>query len=330
VTTRKLSSGGTNYALAQTDYYSDDRLQCSALRMNTSVYASLPSSACTLGTQGSYGPDRISKNVYDNAGQLTQVQVAVGTSDAANERTLSYTNNGMLQTLTDGENNKTTYMFDGFDRPSQTQYPSATKGSGTSNPADYEQLTYDADSNVSQYRARSGDLIGLSHDYLDRLIHKGGSTIADRDYTWDNLGRMLTSIFSTGGLGVTNTYDALGRLTSSTSNMDGTARTVSYQYNLAGDRTLVAVNVSGYGAGMSYDNVNRMTATAGWAQLSYDNLGRRSAVNYGSAGTTSSATYGYDQVSRLTSLSHDLAGTAADQTLTRSAPPTTPTSTPMC
>ena len=227
VTTRKLSSGGTNYALAQTDYYSDDRLQCSALRMNTSVYASLPSSACTLGTQGSYGPDRISKNVYDNAGQLTQVQVAVGTSDAANERTLSYTNNGMLQTLTDGENNKTTYVFDGFDRLSQSQYPSATKGSGTSNPSDYEQLTYDADSNVSQYRARSGDLIGLSHDYLDRLIHKGGSSIADRDYTWDNLDRMLTSIFSTGGLGVTNTYDALSRLTSSTTNMDGIARTMN-------------------------------------------------------------------------------------------------------
>lgn len=31
--------------------------------MNTAIYGSLPASACTLGTQGSHGPDRISKDL---------------------------------------------------------------------------------------------------------------------------------------------------------------------------------------------------------------------------------------------------------------------------
>jgi hypothetical protein len=36
--------------------------------MNPAVYASLPASACTLGTAGSFGPDRIQQTIYDAAG----------------------------------------------------------------------------------------------------------------------------------------------------------------------------------------------------------------------------------------------------------------------
>src|SRR6185312_3243289 len=69
VTAKELSAGGTAYALTQTDYNADDSVNCVATRMNTAVYGSLPSSACTLSTQGSFGPDRITKNGYDPAGQ---------------------------------------------------------------------------------------------------------------------------------------------------------------------------------------------------------------------------------------------------------------------
>jgi YD repeat-containing protein len=68
------------------------------------------------------------------------------------ERALTCTTNGLVQTLTDGENNRTTYVYDGFDRLSQTQYPSHTKGSGTSDAADFEQLSYDADGHVVSHR----------------------------------------------------------------------------------------------------------------------------------------------------------------------------------
>src|SRR5205823_1836569 len=70
-TQQKLSSGGTAYALNQTSYDALGRVDCTAVRMNTAVYGSLPSSACTLGTQGSFGPDRIGQMVYDAAGEVT-------------------------------------------------------------------------------------------------------------------------------------------------------------------------------------------------------------------------------------------------------------------
>ena len=66
--------------------------------------------------------------------------------------------------------------------------------------------------------------------------------------------------------------------------MDGTARTVTSSYDSAGNRTLVSVNVAGYGANIGRDNLGRMTSTAGLAQLAYDSLGRRSVTGYGPRG----------------------------------------------
>ena len=117
----------------------------------------------------------------------------MGTADAATERTLTYSNNGLVGSLTDGENNKTTYVYDGFDRLSQTQYPSATKGAGTSNAADYEQLGYDANSNVTSLRLRDGRSIAFSYDNLDRATFMnvpGEQGVADVTYGYDNLDRL--------------------------------------------------------------------------------------------------------------------------------------------
>jgi len=311
--TSKLSAGGTAYALTQTSYDADGRPQCSAIRMNPAVYGALPSSACTLSSQGSYGPDRITQTVYDNAGEVTQVQESVGTGDAANERTLTYTNNGLVQTATDAQNNETTYIYDGFDRVGIIEYPNPTVGSGTSNSSDNEQFAFDGNGNLIAYRNRRSQLFQFTYDALNRMTSKSNA-VPTVNYSYDNLGRMLSATFASNGLGITNTYDALSRLTSSSSNMDGTARIVSSSYDLASNRTLVAVNVAGYGAGITYDGLNRMTSIGGLAQIGYDNQGRRSNVNYTWSGTTSTATYGYDAIDRLTSLTHDLAGTAGDVT----------------
>lgn len=317
--TQLLVSGGTTYALTHRSYDALGRPDCTAIRMNPSTWSSLPS-ACTPVTAGAYGPDQISKLIYDAAGQLTQVQIGIGTSGAVNERTLTYSNNGQVTSLTDGENNKTTYVYDGFDRLSQTQYPIPTKGAGTSNASDYEQLTYDPNGNISQKRLRNGATISYGYDALDRTTSKGGAATSV-NYTYDNLGRMLTATFASGGQGITNIYDALGRLTSSSSNMDGTPRTMSSQYDAAGNRTMLTGNIANYSAPFSYDLLGRMTAYVGVVQFGYDSLGRRISMSMGSSGTTSSASYGYDSISRLTSLTHNLAGTTANQSLTFSYSP---------
>jgi RHS repeat-associated protein len=314
--TSKLSAGGTDYALTQTSYDALGRTDCTAVRMNTGVYGSLPG-ACTLSTQGANGPDRISQTVYDNASQPIQLKVAVGTADAAIERSLAYTSNGMLASLTDGENNKTTYVYEGFDRLSQTQYPNATKGSGTSNTSDYEQLTYDLNSNVTQYRARNGGTISFGYDNLDRVTSKTSASLPAVNYGYDLLDRMLSATFATGGQGITNGYDALGRLTSNSSNVGGTAHPLNYAYDAAGRRTRITWwdgfkadymrLVTGEISQLSDISATGVTTTI--ATFGYDDLRRRTSLTRPNSTSTS---YSYDAVSRLTSIFHDMPNPAYD------------------
>ncbi len=142
---QRLASGGTTYGVTQSSYDSRGRLECTATCMNAALYSSPPASACTQSTpSGSFGPDRITKRIYNAASQITQQQVAVGTSDQANEAIYTYSDNGLLSTLTDAEINKTTYEYDGQDRLVKTLMPLPTTGSGASNAVDYEELGYDA------------------------------------------------------------------------------------------------------------------------------------------------------------------------------------------
>jgi RHS repeat-associated protein len=317
---QRLVSGGATYALTQTSYDGLGRPECTAQRMNSAAFGSLPASACSLGTQGSYGPDRIAKTVYDAAGQVTQARNGVGTADERAEVTSTYTSNGQVQTVADAENNKTTYVYDGHDRPSQTQYPSATKGAGTSNPADYEQSSYDANGNVTAFRNRAGQTIGFTYDPLNRLTLKdlpnAAVNEADVSYGYDLLGH-LTSVSDTNGYQGTFSYDALGRQLTQGSNWYGTK---SSAWDLAGRRTRLT-HRDGFFVDYDYlvtgevSRIRENGATSGvgvLATFGYDDLGRRTSLAYGN-GTV--ASYGYDPVSRLTSLGQDLGGTAYDLAL---------------
>ncbi|MEO7177536.1 MAG: hypothetical protein ABIW83_01710, partial [Allosphingosinicella sp.] len=102
---RRLVSGSTIYSLSQTRYDALGRPECVAQRMNSAAFGSLPSSACTLGTSGSFGPDRIVKTFRDAAGQVTKTTSALGvTGVEADDVTTTYKVNGLVQTVTDAEN----------------------------------------------------------------------------------------------------------------------------------------------------------------------------------------------------------------------------------
>ncbi|MEA2998961.1 MAG: hypothetical protein QOK17_794 [Sphingomonadales bacterium] len=115
--------------------------------------------------------------------------------------------------------------------------------------------------------------------------------------------------------------DALGRLVSSATNMDGTTRTLTSTYDAASGRTALTGDSGawGYTAGFARDTLGRLTGTieSGYSTstLAYDQAGRRSSLGLGFNGTSSSDSYGYDAVGRLTSLGHDLTGTTYDQSL---------------
>ncbi|HKH43215.1 MAG TPA: hypothetical protein VKM72_00980, partial [Thermoanaerobaculia bacterium] len=327
-TTQKLSGSGGAVALTQFSYDALGRSDCVATRMNPAIYASLPASACSLGTAGSNGPDRIGQTIYDFAGQVTQNKVAVGIADAATERTLTYTSNGELATLKDAESNLTTYEYDGHDRLVKTRLPNPTKGSGTSSTTDYEQLTYEntasgtrTSGTVSTFRNRANETITFIYDNLARvtLADFPNSVPGEGDYSYnyDLLGR-LTVAGNTFSNHQTNfTYDALGRVLTQTNNWYGTKTSA---WDAAGRRTRLT-HRDGFFVDYDYLVTGEVTkirengATSGigvLATFGYDNLGRRTSLTFGNGTSTS---YAYDPVSRLTTLTNDLAGTANDLTI---------------
>jgi len=300
----KNSSGVmTAYALTQTNYDGDGRPLCSRVLMNSSEFTSLPSNVCTINTTGT--PDRITKTVYDSAGHVTQVQQGVGTSDASNERTVTYNPNGTAASQTDASNNVTSYTYDGFDRLTKTTYPGGSNAQVT---------LYDSNGNAKTLVNRAGQTISFAYDALNRVTTK---TLPEgvTNYTYDNLGHMLTA--SEPGYTLTFTYDALGRQTRDSQGWGWINRT----FDLAGRVTQVNwwdgfyVNYDRLTTG-EISKIRENGATSGvgvLATYTYDALGNRSSLTFGNGATE---TYGRDPVSRITSLITDLAGTANDLTKT--------------
>ena len=314
ITRQSISSGATTYAITDYLYDWDGRRTCSIQYMNPAVWGAQATACTPIQSNGPYGPDRVSKMTYAPNGQLVEQRTGFGTSAEAVE-TVTWSN-FLLASRKDAGNNLTTYEYDGHNRLSKTRFPVSTNGAGSSSTTDYEQLTYDPNGNVTARRLRDGNMIGMGYDNLNRLVSMGGSTIADRNFSYDLLGRLTGATFSAGGASFAATYDALGRnLTQS-----GTLGTVSYQYDIAGRRTRTTWG-DGFYVAYDYDVTGNMTvirengATSGvgvLATYAYDDLGRRASLTRGNGAVTS---YGFDPVSRLSSLVQDLSGTAQDLTL---------------
>lgn len=327
---QKTSASGTVVAITDTSYDQRNRPVCSAVRMNSALFASVTTDACTLGAAGTDGPDRITKMIYDAAGQVLQVRKAVGTTLEIADVTNSYTPNGKLQYVIDANGNRAKLEYDGFDRQVKWIFPSKTRptafnpstptnalnSAGSLNTGDYEQYTYDANGNRLTLRKRDGQVISYVYDSLNRVVRKGGPAVADVDYTYDLRGLQLSATFLTGGLGVTYAYDGFGRLVSETQNTDGVSRTVSSQYDLNGNRTRVT-HPDGVYITYTYDATNRFdtaywwapaTGTVQFAHATYDQRGLLDDLNLAS----SYVGFGYDSIGRLSYLDERFANSSAN------------------
>ncbi|WP_374406421.1 hypothetical protein [Pelagerythrobacter sp.] len=333
-------SDGVAVSAAQYSYNDQGLPECTAVRMNPSIYASLPASACTLGTQGSHGPDRITKNVYDAAGQLLQVRKAVGTPVEIADVTYTYTPNGNQKFVIDANGNRAELRYDGHDRLNSWVFPSKTKptayndatpasalsSSRAPNEGDYEAYTDDANGNRLTHRKRDGTTLGYQYDALNRVIRKtvpersGLPTIHTRDvfYYYDLRGLQTAVRFGSGSTspGVASTYDGFGRLVSETQSTDGTSRTVSSQYDANGNRTRVT-HPDGHYWQFDYDGLDRATAlryettVLGTASFNARGLLSQRAWTYGTASNNGSS-FGYDDAGRLASIALDVDGSSSD------------------
>jgi RHS repeat-associated protein len=342
----KSGSTVTVISLMQYSYDAVGRPECVAVRMNPAVYGSLPASACILGPEGSQGPDRITRTVYDAAGQVLQIRKAVGTPIEIADVSYSYTTNGKIRQVVDANGNRAELRYDGHDRQTRWVFPSKTRptafnpatpasamtSAGALNEADYEEYSYDANGNRLWLRKRDGRRIAFTYDALNRVTKKdvcatGGTActglaathIRDVFYEYDLRGLQTKARFSSlTGAGITYAYDGFGRLASETQNTDGTSRTVSSQYNANGSRTRVTYP-DGQFFTYDHDGLDRATVLReGTAQLgtaTFNNRGLPTQMAWTAlTASANNRSYGYDSAGRLSSIGFDLNGTVGDVT----------------
>ncbi len=276
---------------------------------------------------------RITRNEYDLAGQKLREIRAYGTSLQQDYARYTYSGNGLQASVRDANDNRSTFVYDGFDRLCRLYFPVTTTGANASNfgaagiqpcagtvSGDYEGYSYDANGKRTSVKLRSGESIGFSYDKLNREIVKDiPATTADDVYTsYDATGRKLSALFSsTSGQGVVYEYDTAGRMKKETS----FGKAIQFQYDLANNRTRLTFPDLNY-VQYTYDALNRMDqvqengATSGaglLADYAYDALSRPATLTRaGGAGVLT--TFGFDNASRITSLAQDFASTPYDAT----------------
>lgn len=336
-TEARVSAGGAVKSVTQMTYDADGRQLCNAVRMNLSAIPATGSDACVLGTQGSDGPDRITKSVYDVASQVLQTRRAVGTSIEKADVTYTYTVNGDKQDVIDGVGTHAKLVYDTYGRKQQWQFPSTTlpasfngatpatavATAGSVNTGDYEQWTYDADGNVTFDRKRDGREVAVDYDNLDRRWKRhyrtGGIDEPAANWVWsayDLRGLQTDARFgSASGVGVVSAFDNAKRLSSSTDNTGGAALQLSYLYDAASNRIRITHTDGAYFT-YDYSAQNKVTAIRenGSTVLvtpTYYDTGERQALTRVGGATTS---YAYDGVSRLATLSEAFVNGAGNVT----------------
>jgi RHS repeat-associated protein len=313
-------SDGNPVSLVQYSYDTAGRLKCTALRMNPATYSSLPD-ACMWTAQGSYGPDRITQNEYDAGGRLLRTIKGVWTDLAQDYVTYTYTPNGKQATVKDANGNLASYTYDGLDRMAKWNFPDkATVGAAST--ADFESYTYDNNGNKTSVRKRDGRVLTFTYDALNRVIVKNvpdgcapiqvgpcpdPSATRDVYYGYDLRGFQTYARFdSPTGVGITNTYDGFGRLAKTTNDMDGTARTLFYEYDGDFNRTRITYPDGVYFTS-DYDGIDRLIAVkeSGSNTVSTITYNANARPQSQSRGIVASA-FGYDVTSRLTSWTDNL------------------------
>ena len=264
---------------------------------------------------------------YDADGRVHKIIKAYGAALQQDYATYSYTANGREASVMDANGNVSQYQYDGHDRLKKILLPSKNRGSITSpnlpDGADYEEYRYDANGNMLGKRTRRGDWLLYAYDALNRQVRKlqqtggaygaiGIACAASRTnvcYAYDLAGRQTRLHFGDNSHVIDHAYDGAGRLAQTSD--DG--RTLSYQYDAAGNRTRLTWP-DGFYASYAYDGMNRVTtvtdsAAQVLATYAYDDSGRRASITYGN-GTITSYTYHDDDA--LKTLGHDMAGAGDD------------------
>ena len=317
-------------SVTQYGYDGEGRPRCTAVRMDPALFGSLPASACDQSNPAN-PIDRITKNVYDDAGQLVQVRKAVGSGLEQAYASYGFTANGKQEYVVDANGNKARLVYDGHDRQAQWQFPStsAPTGYNPSTPAnalatagavnanDREEYGHDLNGNRTSLRKRDGRVFSYTFDALNRMTAKivpdacvagyactnvPAAMTRDVYYSYDLRGLQTAARFdsASGADAVTQTYDGFGRRLSTTTAMGGVSRTLTFQVDGGGNRTRITHGDGNWFAS-AYDGLDRLTHTnvnslVGILDTTFRADGNRGNLWHGTGYTN----YSYDGAGRLT------------------------------
>ena len=135
--------------------------------MDPAAYTSLPASACDLGSEGDWGPDRITRYSYNNRDSVLKEERAVGTTIEQVYAEFTYNKFNKRESVTDANSNLAEMSYDEYGRMTHWYFPDPS-GSGVS-ASDYEQYGYDNNGNRTSFRTRSGKEILYEYDNLNRM-----------------------------------------------------------------------------------------------------------------------------------------------------------------
>lgn len=306
------ASDGFTAGLVQYGYDALSRIVCRTVRMNPAVYNNVPSDACTLGTEGSDGPDRITRFEYNSLGQVTREKRAYATSLEQNYVTYAYDSNNRLSDETDANGNLTHLTYDAMSRLEYMYFPSKT-AVGAYSSTDYERYGYDNNGNRTSLRKRDTRVISYQYDALNRnwLKDLPGTNPADDVYMgYDLLGQRLYARFGSGALGspgITTSYDGFGQLASESTNVTGNTYTVTHKYDANGNRYLLT-HPDGQPFRYEYDELDRLTDIKEGAQptsatlvhAGFDTRARLATLTTAGSAATG---FAYDNLSRVSTIS---------------------------
>ncbi|MDJ0642830.1 MAG: RHS repeat-associated core domain-containing protein [Erythrobacter sp.] len=315
-------------SLTQYSYDAIGRLECTAVRMNPGAYATLPNSACDLGVEGAHGKDRVTKQIYDAAGQVTQIRSAFGVVGLERaDATYTYTPNGQIASMTDARDYKALMVYDGFDRQTFWHFPDPTT-TNQHNPSDYEQYSYDKSGNRISLRKRDGSTIFYLYDALDRMTKK---TVPDRGdllpihernvvYEYDLRGLQTIARFEGTSEEIEVQFDGFGRPTFSQTTMGGTAnaKSLTHGYDANGNRTSLTFGSAANGTfSYTYDGGDRPDQIKDPDNKVLVDFGFNERGDLAQAARFSAApdqSWTYDPVGRIATSTIDGPGTAIDVT----------------
>lgn len=317
--------------LTQYSYDSLSRVVCKAVRMNVAAFsqnisnAENADSACYVGAEGNFGPDRITRYVYHHDYNVIVKELRAADTDIEQVYAeYSYNSLKLKTSVTDANGNYTKMEYDGFGRLEYTYFPEKSiVGAGSESASDFEKYTYDNNSNRISLIKRDGKIINYVYDKLGRVTRKDipSSTTLDVHYAYDLRGLELNAKFDTNGngkldatdRGITREFYGFGEVKSETNNTSGVNYVTNYGYDANSNRTSLK-----YPDNLTftyhYDGLDRVqylkdNSASTLATQVFNNYGQTLYLNRANNANT---TLEYDGIGRVNNLQHNLANTAHD------------------